>query len=253
MINSFGDPQNVLLIGGTSEIGLAIVSELAESGAMQNVVLAGRSEIRLIECKNELLIRHGDLSVSVSELDMMDTGQIAAKISSLFDHCEFDLVILAAGMLPSNNSAMKDSTLTIETAKTNFLGPLEAASQSLIRMMSQGHGVILNISSIAVVRARNDVAIYGASKVGLDYWIEATGSSLENSGVRMVNLRPGMVRTKMSSGLKEPPLTINPEDVASAARSGLNSSKSTIWAPKGMLIIGLLLKILPRSILRKLK
>lgn len=252
MINAFGDAQNVLLVGGTSEIGLAIIAEYASSGSLQNVVLAGRNEIKLIESKKAMQSRFADLSISVCLLDMLNTGHLANVIDNLFDFYEFDLVILAAGVLPSNNVALEDTGLTVETAKVNFLGPLEIASKSLIRMLGQGHGVILNISSIAVVRARNDVAVYGSSKVGLDYWIEAAGSSLENSGVRMVNLRPGMVRTRMSAGINEAPLTISPSQAAVHAKRGLNGSKTTIWAPKGMFIIGLALKFLPRSILNKL-
>jgi decaprenylphospho-beta-D-erythro-pentofuranosid-2-ulose 2-reductase len=252
MMNAFGDAQNILLVGGTSEIGLAIIAEHASSGSLQNVVLAGRNEIRLIQSKEAMQSRFAELSISVCLIDVLNTGHLANVIDNLFDFCEFDLVILAAGMLPSNNEALEDTALTVETAKVNFLGPLEIASKSLIRMLGQGHGVILNISSIAVVRARNDVAVYGASKVGLDYWIEAAGSSLENSGVRMVNLRPGMVRTRMSAGINEAPLTINSSQAAVYARRGLKGSKSTIWAPKGMFIIGLVLKLLPRSILNKL-
>ena len=252
MINAFGDAQNVLLVGGTSEIGLAIIAEQASSGSLQNVVLAGRNEIKLIESKEAMQSRFADLSISVCLIDMLNTGHLANVIDNLFDFYEFDLVILAAGMLPSNNVALEDTALTVETAKVNFLGPLEIASKSLIRMLGQGHGVILNISSIAVVRARSDIAVYGSSKVGLDYWIEAAGSCLENSGVRMVNLRPGMVRTRMSAGINEAPLSISSSQAAVYARGGLKGSKTTIWAPKGMFIIGLVLKFLPRSILNKL-
>ena len=252
MMNAFGDPQKILLLGGTSEIGLAITTELCKSGSVEKVVLAGRNNENLVKSQNRLIDKFKGIDFEVLILDMEKTGTLGPIISSEFAKNEFDVVVLSTGLLPSNSDAIHDPNLSIETVQVNFLGPLEVASTALNCMVQKGKGIILNVSSVAVVRPRRDIAIYGASKAGMDYWVEAVSDSLIGTDVRMVNLRPGMVRTRMSAGIKEAPLTIDPDYLALRAIRGLHDGRSTIWAPKGMILLAILLRILPKTILRKL-
>lgn len=252
MKNAFGDPQSILLVGGTSEIGVAIVNEFAKQGSLNKVVLFGRNEIKLELIRDELTSSFGQIDVDFQITDMQHTNQLSPLVESLFETHEFDLVILATGLLPTNVTLPQDINLIIETAKVNFLGPIEIASSALNCMIKQGHGVILNVSSIAVVRPRDGMAIYGASKSALDFWIEAMKVKAQDSGVQLVNLRPGMVRTKMTLGLRDAPLTQFPEEVAVRARKGINRDEYTIWSPKKMRIVAALLFLIPRSVLKRI-
>jgi len=70
--------------------------------------------------------------------------------------------------------------------------------------------------------------------------------------VKSLVIRPGMVRTRMSAGVKEAPLTVNKEDVAELAVKSVESGKSLVWAPPAFRWVMTILRHIPRPIFRKL-
>ena len=68
----------------------------------------------------------------------------------------------------------------------------------------------------------------------------------------MLVIRPGMVRTRFSSHVKEAPLTVNKEDVAALAVSASQQGKELVWAPGTFRYLMMILRHIPRPIFRKL-
>ena len=68
----------------------------------------------------------------------------------------------------------------------------------------------------------------------------------------MLVVRPGHVRTRMTAGLPEPPLTTTPEAVAEAILGGLRRGVATVWVPPMMQVAMLGLRVLPRALFRRL-
>ncbi len=75
--------------------------------------------------------------------------------------------------------------------------------------------------------APGDNYLCGATKVGLDAWANGLADALADEPIRILVVRPGMVRTRMSAGHKEPPFTCDPEDVAEAVAKNLRSGPIT--------------------------
>ena len=73
-------------------------------------------------------------------------------------------------------------------------------------MKAQGRGTIVVLSSVAAELPRASNAVYCASKAGLDALARALDDDLRPYGVRVMLVRPGFVRTRMTAGLPEPPL-----------------------------------------------
>ena len=65
-------------------------------------------------------------------------------------------------------------------------------------------------------------------------------------------MRPGFVRTRMTSGLRPAPLATDAEAVARAVRRGLERGDDVVWAPAVLRSIMLAMRLLPRAILRRL-
>lgn len=252
MIDAYGRPQRLFLLGGTSEIGLAFVCRLAQSKSLIEVCLAGRDFIRLKSVRDSLSERFPHVTFNVVILDLTESKDLAQTVKDEFKLREFDLAVLSAGLLPNNIEAISNTEICMETAKVNFTGALEVASSLINCMARQGHGTVLNVSSIAIVRPRRDMAIYGASKAGLDYWIESMSKAMRDKGVKLINVRPGMVRTRMSQGIREAPFTCNPDDVAKIALSKMHKSKGTIWVPKEMGMVSIVMKFIPEIIFKRL-
>ena len=83
------------------------------------------------------------------------------------------------------------------------------------RLRRAGGGSIVVLSSVAAERPRRANAVYGASKAGLDSLAQALGDELREEGVRVLVVRPGFVKTRMTEGLEAAPLATTPEAVAS--------------------------------------
>jgi decaprenylphospho-beta-D-erythro-pentofuranosid-2-ulose 2-reductase len=94
--------------------------------------------------------------------------------------------------------------------------------------------------------------VYGSSKAGLDTFSQGLGDRLAGSGVRVMIVRPGFVRTKMTAGLQPAPLATTAPAVAHAIVDGLRRDADIVWVPSPLRWIMLGLRLLPRSIFRRL-
>ena len=119
-------------------------------------------------------------------------------------------------------------------------------------MKRQGHGTIIALSSVAGQRVRRSNFVYGASKAGIDGFYLQLGEALKDNGVTVTVVRPGQVRTKMTKGLDEAPLTVNKEDVAEAAVDAALAGKSSVFVHKLFGPISMVLKAIPAPIMSKL-
>ena len=89
------------------------------------------------------------------------------------------------------------------------------------------------LSSVAAERPRAGNAIYGAAKAGLDALAQGLADATAATGVRVLVVRPGFVRTRMTAGLPPAPFATTPEAVAEATVRALAGRAHTIWVPAG--------------------
>ena len=248
MIDGLGAVQDVLVVGGSSEIAQTIVAELAGRRRLRKVVLAGRSMDSTVVSMRSAM---PEVDVQAISLDLAKTGSIAAAINAGWGG-GFDVVLLAAGVLPNQAVAERDPDVAVNAALVNYVGQLEAGTAAMSRFREQGRGVLVVISSVAVERPRVDNFVYGSGKVGLDYWANGLADSVDGKAIRVLVVRPGMVRTRMSRHLPEAPMTCDPSDVAKAVAKNLVRGPSTVWVPGRLRWVMAVLRHLPRPIFRRL-
>ena len=252
MNDALGSPQSVLLLGGSSEIGLAITRKLVERRA-KTVVLAGRDPEALKPAADDLR-GAGAGTVDVVAFDALATDGHDAFVDDLFTrHGDFDLVIIAFGVLGDQDEAERDTEAALAVLRTNFVGAASVALPVARRLRAQGHGTLLVLSSVAGERARRANFVYGSSKAGLDAFCQGLGDSLVGTGARVVVVRPGFVHTKMTAGRDPAPLATTPEAVADAVVRGLEKGAETIWAPPAMRFVMSGMRHLPRPLWRRIK
>ena len=252
MIDALGRPQSVLLIGGTSEIGLAIVRALPPQ-RLRRVVLLGRDAQQLDVAGAAL--RQGPLAQATVETAVTDAASTSAHgtvVDAIFDAGDLDIVVLAMGALGDQRAAEADPRLAVETAQATFVGPMSLLLHSGRRLAAQGHGVLVVLSSVAGRQARRRNYVYGAAKAGLDLAALGLADQLHGSGARVVVVRPGFVRTRMTAGLPVPPLAVDADDVARAAVAAIGARGTVIYAPAAFRAVAAVLVALPRAVLRRL-
>lgn len=241
----------MLVLGGGSEIALATVRKLV-GGRCRTVVLAGRDIEGMTRAGKELEA-DGATSVSVVPFDGLDYASHDTFVRDVFArHGDIDLVLLAFGVLGDQERAEVDAAEARRIVDSNFTGAVSVLVPTVGALREQGHGTIVVLSSVAGERARKSNFVYGSSKAGLDAFCQGLGDSLAGTGVRVVVVRPGFVRTKMTEGLEPAPLATDPETVADAIVAGLGRGSETIWVPGPMRVVMSALRHLPRPVFRRL-
>jgi decaprenylphospho-beta-D-erythro-pentofuranosid-2-ulose 2-reductase len=252
MQDAFGRPQRLVVFGGSSDIATAIVKRLCTS-RVERVVLAGRDPGRL-DVTARALVDAGAADVTQVLFDAEDPSSADGAVRAAFEAADgpVDLVVVAVGAIGNQDDDEDDPHRTLSMISVTYAWPVAALSALRARMVAQGTGRILVISSVAGVRVRRSNYLYGAAKAGLDATCIGMAESLRGTGVTLQVLRPGFVRTKMTEGLTEAPLTTDVDAVADVAVAGLKSTATVLWSPPVLRYVFGVLSLLPQAIWRRL-
>ena len=251
MINAVGVPQSILVLGGTSEIGLAITAAFLEKGPAK-VILASLPGDPGREAAEAQMRAAGASDVRSIDFDAIDFDSHPKVVEEAFAEGDVDVCIVAFGLLGDAEELWQDQRKAVQIAQVNYTGAVSMGVLVGQKFKAQGHGQFITMSSAAGERVRRSNFVYGSTKAGLDGFFLILGEALEEYGVKSLVIRPGMVRTRMSAGVKEAPLTVNKEDVAELAVKSVESGKSLVWAPPAFRWVMTILRHIPRPIFRKL-
>ena len=241
MRDALGSVQSVALFGGTSEIGLDIVRALREDRA-STIVLAARDPERA---------RASGLGTDVVELDFGRADEHAAAVERVFARPEgIDVAIVAAGLLGRQGDEQLADAPRLHAV--NGAGTVSVLALCAEAMRRQGRGTIVLISSVAADRPRRSNFAYGSSKAGADAFARGLRDSLEGSGVDVLIVRPGFVRTKMTAGMDPAPGAVDASAVTKAVVEGLRGRGGVVYVPGALRWVMLIIKLIPRPIFRRL-
>lgn len=247
MIDALGRPQRILLVGGTSDIGVEIVKALA--GSQTQVVLAGRNQESLtLTAAN---IEDVCAGVEVRLFDVERVEDMVATLTEVFSR-DVDVAIIAVGILPEHQVAVAEPAVAVQSLAVNGFGAAAAFAHIHAHMCRQGHGQVVALSSIAASRPRPSNYIYGAGKSMLDFLARGAVES-PDPRVRVLLLRPGFVRTRMTRELPAAPFAVGPHDIATAVSSWSRRARgsSIVWVPGILGLVARVLSLLPLAVLRK--
>jgi decaprenylphospho-beta-D-erythro-pentofuranosid-2-ulose 2-reductase len=250
MQNSFGEPQTVLLLGGTSDIGLAIVRGLV-TPSLQNVVLACRNPSDASASIAELAT--GGVAASAVEFDATDSAGHAALIDDVVAQVgDLDVVVMAFGVLGEQRDFDDDPAAAADAVTVNYTGSVSVGLAAARQLRAQGHGHLVVLSSVAGERVRAANFVYGSSKAGLDGFAQGLGDSLVGSGASVLVVRPGFVHSSMTAGMKATPFSSTPESVADITVKALRAGRRTVWSPGILRYVFMIFRHLPGAVFRRL-
>jgi decaprenylphospho-beta-D-erythro-pentofuranosid-2-ulose 2-reductase len=249
MRDAVGRIQSVLLVGGSSEIGLAIVRGLPRTDAAV-VCLAGPDRLDM-ERAADALRREGVARVEIVDFDACAVGDQTHVVAAACAD-EPDVVIIATGYLGDQPTAERDPDAAARIIDINFRGLVPLVVGVAQHLRSQGHGTLVFMSTVAGERPRVANYTYGAAKAGLDAFARGLAASLAGSGVNVVVVRPGFVRTRMTAHLKPAPFSTTPEKVADAVATAIARGSRIIWVPGILRWVMMVLRHLPETLFRRL-
>ncbi|OBH49175.1 decaprenylphospho-beta-D-erythro-pentofuranosid-2-ulose 2-reductase [Mycobacterium sp. E2479] len=251
VLDAVGNPQTILLLGGTSEIGLAICERYLQN-CHARIVLAAMPGDPGRDAAVAQMQAAGARSVELIDFEATDHDTHPKMIEAAFADGDVDVAIVAFGILGDAEELWQNQHKAVLAAEINYTAAVSVGVLLGEKMRAQGFGQIIAMSSAAGERVRRSNFVYGSTKAGLDGFYLGLGEALREYGVRVLVIRPGQVRTRMSAHVKEAPLTVDKEYVANLAVTAAAKGKELVWAPAAFRYVMMVLRHIPRPIFRKL-
>ena len=237
------------MLGGRSEIGLAVAQRLAESS---KVVLAARRSDDLDQ-QVEALRRAGAAEVTCVEFDADEVGAHRPVLDEIVaKHGPLDVVVVAFGILGDQERAEAEPAHALSIVHTDYVAHVNVLTELANILRGQGHGDLVVFSSVAGVRVRRANYVYGSAKAGLDGFASGLADALHGSGVRLLLVRPGFVVGKMTEGMAPAPFSSTPDQVADATVKALRRGRGEVWVPAILRPVFFGMRLLPRAVWRRM-
>ncbi|MBJ18875.1 MAG: SDR family NAD(P)-dependent oxidoreductase [bacterium] len=243
--------MTAVVLGGTSGIGEALARELAAQGL--NVVLAGRDLAELDARARDLEIRYGVRAWS-RPFDALDFESHHDWLES----CEREIgeeiggVALCYGVMPSEDEAAVDGSLTRHMIEINYSSAVSILDRVAERLRDRGKGFICAITSVAGDRGRASNFHYGSSKAALSTYLSGLRVQMARDGVSVVDIRPGMIDTKLTYGLPGLMMLAKPRRVARDIVRGIRGNRAVVYTPKIWWLVMFVIRMLPDFIFRRI-
>ena len=243
-----GGVETALVIGATSDIGRAIARKLADAGyALQ---LAARDPARLEREAQDLRVRAG-AAATLRHCDVLEDGGV-----SLLDDLDPlpDVAVCVVGLLGDQAESQRDAAAAERVMRANYVGPALLLGALAERFERRGGGVLVGISSVAGERGRAANYVYGAAKAGFTAFLSGLRGRLAASGVRVVTIKPGFVRTRMTAGMDLPPLlTAEPDEVAAAVVRAVRRHRDVVYVRRIWRPLMFIVRAVPERVFKRLK
>ncbi|HEX4036871.1 MAG TPA: SDR family oxidoreductase [Acidobacteriaceae bacterium] len=243
-------PRRVLALGATSAIAEATLRLLAEQGA--SFYLVGRSAEKLAAVRDDLVTRGASAArAHAADLDEMGAhpAMLAEAVATLGG---IDVALIAHGVLGDQGKAERDYAEAERVLVTNFLSPVSLVTWLANYFEREGRGTIAVISSVAGDRGRKSNYVYGASKGGLNVFLDGVRNRIDRAGVQVLTIKPGFVATPMTAHLKPNALFAQPAVVAGHILRAIDGRKDVAYVPPLWGWIMLAVRSIPGRVFKKM-
>ncbi len=243
-------PRKIIVFGATSGIAEATARIWAREGA--SLFLVARNADRLAAVAADLKVRGAALvDTAVADLDNVEEhpALCARAVESLNG---LDVAYLAVGILGDQPTAEQDTNHALHILHTNFTVPVSLLTWLSNFMVKQGSGTLAVLSSVAGDRGRKSNYVYGASKSGLTAFLGGLRNRVDRLGVHVLTVKPGPVKTSMTTGMKGSEKFADPDKVAAEITKAVDKRTDVLYTPIQWAPIMFVVRSIPERIFKGL-
>ncbi|MDQ7816275.1 MAG: SDR family NAD(P)-dependent oxidoreductase [Melioribacteraceae bacterium] len=235
--------KTILLTGASTGIGKALAYQFAKERV--NLALAARRIELLEDLKNELIQLNSNILIQKCDVgkksDVINAYNIIKE-----KFAGVDIAILNAGVGHYMNVEKYDSGFAEDIYGANLFGIFYWLEQLLPDFLKRKEGIIAGVSSLADNRGYSGSSFYSSSKAALTNYLEGLRVELYPYGVKVITVRPGFVKTPMTSTNKFcMPYLMSPDKAASIIIDGIKKQKRVIQFPWQMVLLTNIVGLLP--------
>ena len=241
--------KTVLILGGNSDVGKSLARDFSKLGS--NIILTSRKKGQLDSFKSDLEIRYS-IKCDVEFFDVLDFNSHESFYNNL--NKKPDIVISCIGYLDNQEKSENSFEESLKSIQTNFTGLVSILNTVSNDFESRKSGIIVGVSSVAGDRGRGSNYIYGSSKSAFTSYLSGLRNRLFNSGVKVITVKPGFIKSKMTKHLELPEiLTATPNDISSSIIKSIKDKKNIIYTKWFWKWIMIIIEFIPEFIFKKLK
>jgi len=240
MHDAFGNARKIAILGGRSDIGRAIADALASEAPNTTITACVRNAAE-----------EAEIEFDGTEPDSARKALEAAR-NSMGD---IDCVIVAFGDLSSESETLDDEERAWESIMVNHAGAVAAGIAAADVLGARGGGSIVYLSSVAGVRVRSAMSVYGSAKRGADAFYRAAGERWAWRNIATYVVRPGYVRSKMTKNVAPTIGATGPKEVAAAVVAAMRARKAgvhIVYSSRLIQIIAAVMRIVPAALWRRI-
>jgi len=242
--------MKVAFLGATRGMGRSLSRLMAARG--DELFLLGREPAGLERSARDLEARAGRGSVGVAVCDLEQPAGFAAALDAAEAGLGgLDAVVVTAGVFATQDVLEQDPERARRILEVDFTDTVTFCEHARRRLLARGGGTLVVFSSVAGERGRKPVVLYGAAKAGLTRYLEGLDHRFHAQGLRTVCVKPGFVKTSMTDGLPAPPFAGEPDEVARVVLRAIDRGQPVVYAPPIWRWVMLVVRALPRSIMRR--
>ncbi len=184
--------KNIIITGGSLGIGRETARSLVKKGA--NVLITGRSEVRLIEAK-------GYTGAKIIEFDISDHDKISQNAKKCIDILDgrVDVLINNAGIGAFKSIEELNIEDFLKVFNVNVFGLALFTKEIVPNMIKQSYGTIVNIGSTASLKGYKNGSIYSSSKFAVRCLTQCWQAELRPHNIRVCQVNPSEVTTAFGS------------------------------------------------------
>jgi short-subunit dehydrogenase len=240
----------VFITGASSGLGQALALTYHHAGYDLALVARRTEEIKAWVTQQKISPnRYRIYSADVSNIDSIVNAAHACMTAQGLP----DVVIANAGISVGVDSAIReDLDQLAQTFATNNIGLAATFHPFIDAMRKRRSGKLVGIASVAGIRGMPGHGAYCASKAAVITYCESLRGELRGSGVQVVTICPGYVKTPMTRGNNYPmPFLMESEDFAKACLHKIEAGNSYSVIPWQMGIVAKILRLLPNALFDK--
>jgi decaprenylphospho-beta-D-erythro-pentofuranosid-2-ulose 2-reductase len=242
----------VVLLGATKGMGRALARLMAARG--DRLFLLGRDLDELSRSAKDLEILGTGATVGVAPCDLLRPDTFAAALDQAATALQgFDTVVITAGLFATQDQLESDARRRDQLLTADFTNTIHFCELARQRLLAAGGGTLCVFSSVAGDRGRKPVILYGATKAGLSYYLEGLDYKFRAHGLKTVLVKPGFVKTGMTAALQPPPFAGEPDSVARIVLKAIDRGQPEVYAPPIWRWIMLVIRNLPRAVMRRMQ
>ncbi len=244
--------KNLLIIGATSAIAQAVSRRYARNGDRFFLVARNADKLRLIADDLEL---RGASGVGFALLDLNDRASQSGVVQQAFSELgQIDIVLVAHGSLPDQETCETDISVLLDEVNTNALSTIALLTDIANRLQQQRNATLAVITSVAGERGRQSNYVYGSAKAMVSTFLQGLRNRFSRArcAVNVLDIRPGFVDTPMTAEFDKGLLWAQPETVARDIEKAIARGRMLVYTPFFWRFIMLVIRSIPESVFRRL-